>query len=241
MAAMKRDRFTSRPRAVARFVAQRLILRPVVWSVTKVTVKGRENLKDVGSAFVVVANHSSHLDAPLVLGALPWKKARNLSTGAAADYFFDVWWRRGLTTLFFNAFPIDRSGSGPRTISAKVLLQRGVALLVFPEGTRSRNGGRTLGNFKPGAAALASSASVPCVPMAIVGAGTTHPRGSKWPGPGRLPVGIVIGEPMSALPGENALAFMARVRTEIARLLVDNSVEILGREWHESTTEGDTR
>ncbi len=228
MAAMTRDRFTSRPRAAARFVAQRLILKPVVWTVTRVTVLGRPKLPDVAGSFVVVANHSSHLDAPLILGALPWKRARTLSTGAAADYFFDVWWRRGLTTLFFNAFPIDRSGTNPRTVSAKLLLQRGVSLMVFPEGTRSRDGGRTMSAFKPGAAALAASAQVPCVPIAIIGAGLAHPRGSKWPGPGRMPVGIVVGDPMRARPGETPIVFMERIRREVVRLLEENSERVLG-------------
>lgn len=228
MAATRRDRFTSRPRAAARFVAQRMILKPVVWGVTKVTVVGKARARQLPDAFVVVANHSSHLDAPLIICGLPYAKARNLSTGAAADYFFDVWWRRGLTTLFFNAFPIDRGGGHRRPTSAKVLLQRGVPLLVFPEGTRSKDGGRTMGHFKPGAAALASSADVPCLPVAIVGAGRAHPRGSKWPGPGRLPVGVVFGEPMYAEPGEAPPAFMQRVKAEIERLLAEHSPRILG-------------
>ena len=139
------------------------------------TVVGTKLLKNVPKAFVVVANHSSHLDAPLIMGALPRKQARYLAAGAAADYFFDVWWRRGLTALFFNAFPVDRSGSNPRSVSAKSLLDRGVPLLVFPEGTRSKTG--EMGRFKPGAASLAIASDVPCVPVALIGAGAAHPRG----------------------------------------------------------------
>lgn len=223
---MLRDRFTSRPQATARFVAQRGLLKAVVWSVTRVTVLGRERLKEVEGAYVVVANHTSHLDAPLILGALPRRLARYLAAGAAADYFFDVWWRRGLTALFFNAFPVDRSGANPRSVSAKVLLQRGVPLLVFPEGTRSRDG--SLGNFKPGAAALAAAADVPILPIALVGAHLAHPRGSRWPKPGRPPVGVVFGAPMRAAEGETPLAFIGRVRVEIARLLDDHHRDILG-------------
>src|SRR6187551_3860772 len=115
-----------------------------------VTVLGRENLETVRGPYVAVSNHTSHLDAPLIIGALPRKLSRYVAAGAAADYFFDVWWRRGLTALFFNAFPVDRSGSNPRSVSAKSLLERGVPLLVFPEGTRSKTG--EMGRFKPGAA-----------------------------------------------------------------------------------------
>ncbi|MFT4028326.1 MAG: lysophospholipid acyltransferase family protein [Protaetiibacter sp.] len=211
-----RDRFTSKGQAAARFVAQRWLLKPVTWSVVKVTVVGERKLRDVPKAFVVVANHSSHLDAPLILGALPRRLARYLAAGAAADYFFDVWWRRGLTALFFNAFPVDRTGVNPRSVSARSLLERGVPLLVFPEGTRSKTG--ELGHFKPGAASLAIATEVPCIPVALIGAGIAHPRGSSWPKPGRLPVGVVFGEPMRAVPGETAAVFTERVRAEIVRL-----------------------
>lgn len=222
----KRDRFNSKGHAAARFVAQHLVLKPVVWSLVTVEVIGRENLKRLGPAFVVVANHSSHLDAPLILGALPRKRSRYLAAGAAADYFFDVWWRRGLTALFFNAFPVDRSGSHPRRVVAKELLQRGVPLLVFPEGTRSKD--LRLNPFKPGAAGLASSVGVPVVPIALVGAGEAHPRGSSWPKPGRLPVGVIFGDPMTARPGESAAAFMERIKGVIEALIAEHGPRILG-------------
>jgi 1-acyl-sn-glycerol-3-phosphate acyltransferase len=211
-----RDRFTSRPLAAARFVAQRGLLKPLVWSLTRVTVVGRPPLKKVKGGFVIVANHASHLDAPLIMGALPRRLSRYLAAAAAGDYFFDVWWRRGLTALFFNAFPVDRTGNSPRQVSAKSLLQRGVPLLVFPEGTRSRDG--ELGTFRPGAAALATVCDVPCVPVALIGVHIAHPRGSNWPKAGRPPVGVAFGEPMIARDGESATEFTERIRLEIVRL-----------------------
>ena len=159
MPAKMRDRFTSPGLANARFVAQRGILKGVVWGMLHVKIVDRDKLKKVKRPFVVVANHSSHLDAPLIMGALPRPLARYLAAGAAGDYFFDVWWRRGLTALFFNAFPVDRSGNNPRNVSAKTLLEHDVPVLVFPEGTRSKDG--IPGHFKPGAAALSSSTGAP--------------------------------------------------------------------------------
>ncbi|MFF1473096.1 lysophospholipid acyltransferase family protein [Streptomyces mirabilis] len=226
MPATIRDRFTSRSHAAARFLAQRGLLKPLVWSVTSVTILGRERLANVEDSYVVVANHSSHLDTPLIMGALPRRLARYLAVGAAADYFFDVWRRRGLTALFFNAFPVDRTGMNARGVSAKALLSRGVPLLIFPEGTRSRDG--SLGAFKPGAAALASSAEVPVLPVAVIGAHAAHPRGSNWPKPGRLPVGVVFGEPLTALPGELRSEFTERIRSAILTLTEENSDRILG-------------
>jgi 1-acyl-sn-glycerol-3-phosphate acyltransferase len=139
-----------------------------------------------------------------------------------------VWWRRGLTALFFNAFPVDRSrgrdGTAPRNINAKMLLENDVPVLVFPEGTRSKDG--VIGHFKPGAAALSSSTGAPILPIAIIGAHQSHPRGSKWPKSG-LPVGVVFGKPMTANAGENPTEFMVRVRTEVARLYDTNADRIL--------------
>ncbi|WBU37048.1 lysophospholipid acyltransferase family protein [Homoserinibacter sp. YIM 151385] len=224
---MARDRFTSRSQAAARFVAQRGLLKAVVWTITRVTVIGREQLKGVDSSYVVVANHSSHLDAPLIQGAIPRRLGRYLAAGAAADYFFDVWWRRRLTALFFNAFPVDRTGAAKRSVSAKELLRRGVPLLVFPEGTRTRSG--RIAAFKPGAAALAASAEVPVLPVAIIGAYEAHPRGSKWPKPGRLPIGVVFGAPMRPLPGETPVDFTTRIRDAILAMHAEHASRILGR------------
>lgn len=221
------DRFTSRWVAPVRYVAQRVLLQGVVRGVTRVRIVGRTELATLHGAFIVVANHSSHLDAPLVFTTLPRRLARYLAAGAAADYFFDVPWRRGLTALFFNAFPIRRGGMERTASAASELLTRGVPLLVFPEGTRSRTG--AIGQFKSGAAALAARASVPCVPVAIIGADLAHPRGSKWPRAGRPPVGVVYGAPVFAGRGESAADYMTRVRHEVLRLHDEHATTVLGR------------
>ena len=226
-AAETRDRFSSAGHASIRFLAQRGILKPLIWSLTRVTVIGRERLRTVTGPFVVVANHSSHLDTPLIFGALPRRLARYLAAGAAADYFFDVWWRRGLTALFFNAFPVRRTSASAHSVSARSLLLRGIPLLIFPEGTRSRDG--EFGTFKPGAAALAASSGVPCIPMALIGVHIAHPRGTNWPRPGRPKVGIVFGEPLYALPAESNTQFSTRIRDEITRLRDTHSAAIFGR------------
>ena len=210
------DRFSSGALAGLRFVAQRGLLKAVVWSSTRVHVHGSENVADLTGPFVAIANHSSHLDAPLIMGSLPRRNARYLAAGAAADYFFDVWWRRGLTALFFNAFPIDRTGQLKRAGISKGLLNRGVPLLVFPEGTRSRTG--RMGRFSHGAAGLAISCHVPVVPVGLIGAADAMPRGRNWPGPGRPEVHVVLGAPMTPAAGENAEKFSRRMRAEVIRL-----------------------
>jgi 1-acyl-sn-glycerol-3-phosphate acyltransferase len=211
----KRDQFDSRALAAVRFVAQRGLLKGVVWSNARVSVSGREDLEGFDGPFIVVANHTSHLDAPLIMGALPRRLARYLAAGAAADYFFDVKWRTALTALFFNAFPVDRGQTRTRPGMSKGLLERGVPLLIFPEGGRSKTG--EMGEFKPGAAALAITVGVPVVPVALVDAHKAMPRGRSWPVLGSH-VHVAFGAPMSALPGESAENFSNRIAQEIARL-----------------------
>lgn len=210
-------RYTSPVQAGARFVAQRLMLKPLIWSLTTVTVLGRERLADLSGPYVVVSNHASHLDAPLIIGALPPRLSRYLAANAAADYFFDVWWRKPLTALFFNAFPVDRSGLRGRASVATALLDQGVPLLIFPEGGRSVTG--EMGAFKPGAAALCRSRRVPCLPVAIVGANAAMPRGTNWPERGRPPVYLMFGEPLVAEDGESVMDYSDRIAKEVRQLV----------------------
>ncbi|WP_207782189.1 lysophospholipid acyltransferase family protein [Phytoactinopolyspora limicola] len=214
-------RFTSRGLAVPRFILQRMMLKPLVWTLTTVEVRAYTDLDHVTRPFIVAANHASHLDAPLIIGALPRRLTRYLATGAAADYFFEVRWRKWLTSLVFNTFPVDRTGTRVHSGVSKKLLQRGVPLLIFPEGGRSPSG--TIGPFKPGAAALAIACDVPCLPVALVGAYEAMPRGKNWPVRGRPHVIVAIGTPLRPEPDESPTAFTERLADEVRRLYDKNS------------------
>src|SRR5690606_25682062 len=113
-------------------------------------------------------------------------------------------------------FPVDRVGNRKSGGLSKGLLERGVPLLIFPEGGRSATG--ELGRFKPGAAALAMSCDVPCLPIAIVGANVAMPRGQSWPSNGRLRVAIVFGAPMRHHDGETSDEFSYRLAREVEKL-----------------------
>ncbi|MEP6479537.1 MAG: lysophospholipid acyltransferase family protein [Rhodoglobus sp.] len=224
----KTDRFTSPAVANVRFVAQRGLLKPLVWRLVRVTVHGLDDIKELDRPFIAIANHSSHLDAPLVIGALPRPHARFLAAGAAADYFFDVKWRKWLTTLFFNAFAVERNSEGKRSGSSRALLERRVPILIFPEGGRSKAG--EIGRFKPGAAALSMATKVPVLPIALVGANLAMPRGVNWPKRGRMPVAVVFGEPMLAEDGESTESFSTRLAEAVRRLHASISLAHAGKE-----------
>lgn len=217
--------YTSPIRAGARVVTQRLLMKSLVWSITDVTVLGRERLKGVSSPVIVVANHSSHLDTPLILGALPRKLSRWIAIGAAGAYFFDVKWRRGVTSLFFNLFPINRpgeKGKSERRGMASTLLDEGVPLLIYPEATRSRTG--EMAPFTAGPAALSRSRGVPCLPIGLVGTFDAMPYGANWPKRGRPSVYVNLGAPLTAEPDETVPEYAARMAKEV-RGLIDEAEE----------------
>ena len=131
---------------------------------------------------IFVANHASHLDTPLILLSLPDEWRRRTAVAAAADYFFDTWWRAVGSALLFNTFPIDRRGGAMSTTPGEVLAD-GWSLVIFPEGTRSKDG--WMGKFRMGAAFLAREHGVPVVPVAHRGHLRRHAArpGLAEPGP----------------------------------------------------------
>lgn len=208
-----------RPAArAARTALQRFALAPLIRFETAPRVSGADVLDGLAPPVIFVANHSSHLDAPLVLTSLPPEWRERTATGAASDYFFDSWWRATATALVFNAFPVERAGGhGRATRLARDLLDDGWNLLVFPEGTRSRDG--WVAPFRLGAARLAIEERVPVVPIAVRGTYQAMPRGAGWPAKGRPPVRLRFGRPVRPAPDETPHAFGARVRSALAAAL----------------------
>lgn len=216
-AAPRLGRYRSRWHRAARSLARRLVLRPVVAATVRVRVEGREHLHGMRGPVVVVANHNSHLDATAVVTCLPARVTGNLAVAAAADYFYCRWWRRAGTALFFNSYPVNRDGRSEGTGMSARLLRAGVSVLIFPEGSRSRDG--LMKPFKPGAAALCCAERVPCLPIALLGTREAMPVGRGWPRPGRPRVTMLVGRPMRAGRGEPPEAFSRRVHARVSAML----------------------
>jgi 1-acyl-sn-glycerol-3-phosphate acyltransferase len=210
----------SRAGIAAREVVQTAGLNPLLRSQVKVRVEGLDLLARVRGPVVFAANHASHLDTPLILCTLPDGWRRRTAVAAAADYFFDTWWRAAGSSIAFNTFPIERRGGSLSTTPGD-LLDDGWSVVVFPEGTRSKDG--WVGRFHLGAAWLAAEHGVPVVPVAHRGTFAAMPRGQGWPSPGRRPVTIRYGAPLHLREGENVRAFAPRVRAAVAELLDEDS------------------
>lgn len=219
-------RYRARWHRWARFVAQRVLLAPVVRFEISVHVEGAARIKNLNGPFVLVTNHSSHLDAPLVVTSLPYKATKHLAVAAAADYFYEKWWVKALTSLFFNSYPVYRNvaGMGRGNSLSVRLLADDIPVMIFPEGTRARDG--AMKRFKPGAAALCIDQNVPCVPVAIHGAHDAMPVGRFWPKRGRPRVELFVGEPLYPQPDESVRELTSRVEGYVSTMLTMRTSDV---------------
>jgi long-chain acyl-CoA synthetase len=129
--------------------------------------------------FIVAANHASHLDMGVIKVALG-DAGKDLTSLAAADYFFRDKYRRAFFSHFTNLVPMERSGSIRKSMdTAEQVLRRGRSMVVFPEGTRSMSGEMT--DFLPSLGYLALRAGVGILPAHIAGAYEALPKGAAVP------------------------------------------------------------
>ena len=208
-------------RSKAGVAARRVILRvgmgSIVHTELSLRVHGTDKLEDVPGPVIFYSNHSSHLDATLIMCTLPERWQKKTGVGAARDYFFDVWWRQAFTALVYGAFPIDRTrGAKGAVDKARELLSEGWSIVVFPEGTRSPDG--HLQRFRHGAARLALETGAGLAPIAIVGAFQAMPKGRFWPRSGRPPVTVRYGEPFWPQEGETHQDLSRRMTQAVTQL-----------------------
>ena len=117
------------------------------------------------------------------------------AVAAAADYWFRGGLRPWICRVLCGAFPVRRSGGGSADLAAAArLLAAGRDVIVYAEGTRSRDG--EIGEFHRGAARLAAAACVPLVPVGITGTRMLLPPRGTAARLGRTAVGVRIGVPV---------------------------------------------
>lgn len=116
-----------------------LFIKPVVFIVLGLNIRGRDNLPKQGPA-VIVANHNSHLDTMVLMSLYPLSMIHKVRPVAAADYFvekggFMAW----LSQKCIGIIPMDRSGKTERDAlfdGCQSALDNGDVLILFPEGSR---------------------------------------------------------------------------------------------------------
>jgi 1-acyl-sn-glycerol-3-phosphate acyltransferase len=163
-----------------------------IWN--RLRVSGCGNLPG-SPPFILVANHTSHLDAPLLGSLLPARWRDRVSPVAASDTFFEKRPTAAFAAWFLNALAIRRHGSGTHDLEQmrQRLNNDNAVFIIFPEGTRSRTG--EMQCFKSGIGRLVAESKVPVVPCRLDGCFRAMPPGARFVKPTRL--SIQIGQPIT--------------------------------------------
>src|SRR5947209_1983661 len=124
------------PVRTLRLLIQRGLMQPVNRLMTSPEVEGEEWLETLDGSVIFAANHVSHADTPLLLGALPDRVRERTVVAAAQDYFYRRPQLGRLLSLYLNTFPFSRTGGAQAVLHASSqLLRSGWNLLIYPEGT----------------------------------------------------------------------------------------------------------
>ena len=187
-----------------RVVFQEGVMRPLVWLLGAPAVKLCGKFQPPEQALLLIANHVTAFDAPLVLYALPAAMRRRVAIAMSGVMLED--WRHargqgnwllnlvapiqyGLVTALFNVFPLPRSAGFRRSFShAGEAMDHGYHVLVFPEGHRSKDG--ALQPFRAGIGLLASESKARVLPIALKGLGELRQGTRRWFRSGSLEVRI---------------------------------------------------
>jgi len=190
-----------------------LLVRPLVWLLAAPRVE-RSSAADAQpqQPLLIIANHITAYDVPLVLYGLPAHLRRRIACTMAADLLMDFRCGRNapsvllnpllpiaywLITILFNVFPLPRLGGFRRSFEhAGQALDRGYSVIIFPEGRRSATG--TLLPFRSGIGLLAQEAEAAVLPVALVGIDRILQTDRRWFHSARITVRV--GEPIAYDP-----------------------------------------
>ena len=173
-------------------------------------------------AVIFVSNHQSHLD-PLLMGV----HCGPFAPLARTTLFEIPFWGRALWSL--GGIPLDRDKGDIGAMRTAIdVLKAGGRILIFPEGTRSRDG--SIGEFRPGMLVLVRRANATVVPVAIEGAHDAWPAGYGRPKlKGRI--AMATGEPITAeaLLGDGREAGLDKLRRRIEVLRLELRAQMQAR------------
>ncbi len=141
----------------------RCLLQPAFWVWLRLSKQGR-NYGRVKGGLIVASNHRSFLDPFVIAAALPWRKP--MCYVAKRELFEKRW--QGWLLSRCGAFPIRRGESDEEAMTtARMVLERGGTVCIFPEGTRIRSG--SLATPKRGVGRLALQTGAQVLPVAVFG------------------------------------------------------------------------
>jgi long-chain acyl-CoA synthetase len=213
-----------------------VVLRPLVWLLAKprVVAQTPQKLQD-NAPMLIIANHVTAFDGPLLEYALPgtirrkiavamsgemlkaYRRFRNLQpVNPTGRFFLPGPLFYFLVTALFNVFPLPKQRDFQRSFShAGEALDKGLNVMVFPEGARSMEG--QMARFRPGIGLLVKQSGAPVLPMAMRGLGELKSSGRAWFRSGEIE--IRVGEPIRFGPLDSEAAITTRLHDEVEKLL----------------------
>ncbi|NOZ25535.1 MAG: 1-acyl-sn-glycerol-3-phosphate acyltransferase [Nitrospirae bacterium] len=181
-------------------------------------VRGAENIPAEGGV-IIAANHMSHLDPPLI-GVCIKRRAVFMAKSSLFHVPVIGWFVRRFS------IPVDRGTARPSTIKEAVRrLKEGGLVVMFPEGTRSREG--DVGGGKRGVAMVAAMARAKVVPALIEGTEKALPAGAAFLRPTKIRV--TFGRPLEYERLETSKGFQQRVTDEIMERIRELKNGAVGR------------
>jgi long-chain acyl-CoA synthetase len=210
------------------------VVRPLVWLLSKPKVVVTGPL-DAAEPMLIVANHVTSYDGPLLEYALPAAIRRRIAVAMSGEMLEDYHRFRNadrrtvearfflpgplfyfLVTALFNVFPLPRQRDFQRSFThAGEALNKGMHVLLFPEGARSAEG--KLAAFRPGIGLLVKQSSAPVLPMAIRGLGELKAGTRGWFRSGT--VEVRVGRPMRFAPADTEAGITAQLHAAVEELL----------------------
>jgi 1-acyl-sn-glycerol-3-phosphate acyltransferase len=198
----------------------RMLIRILLFPVAFLRVKGYENIPGPGP-YLIVSNHNHLADPPIVGTAI---KQRSVFM-AKEELFRDTWSRFWVKN--YGAFPVRRGGVDREVIRhAEYWVNKGVSVVMFPEGTRSPDG--KMQAALPGSVLIATRLNVPILPVGITG--SEKLRRLKWCMLHHPTIKVNIGKPFNLPQKDGKLT-----REERGRLLMSimtHIAELLPPEYH---------
>jgi 1-acyl-sn-glycerol-3-phosphate acyltransferase len=197
---------------MAREALQRLLAFPLLRFYVRAEVHGLEKLDKLFEPALLVANHQSFFDAPVILRSLPARHRRQLAAAMSEGAFREhsrmaLFWAR----LAFNGYLISDNPSRAQEAlrHAGWLAENGYSTLIFPEGERTWDG--QLMRFRPGAGVMAERLRLPVVPLLLDGLFELWPRTQYWPSRGKAR--LFVGDITRIRPGETPAEFVSRLES----------------------------
>ncbi len=206
-----------------------LAMRPLVWLLGAPRVMRTGELP--AGPMLLIANHVTAYDGALVLYALPRRLRQHVAIAMSGEMLEDF--RHGrkqgnalldllgpvawlLITALFNVFPLPRQQGFRRSFAhAGEALDHGDSVMIFPEGTRSRDG--RMHAFRQGIGLLAVESAVPVLPVALVGLGELTAAKQRWFRSGKLEVRV--GKPIPVDAAAEPADVTARLELAVRELL----------------------